>query len=68
MISRVRSPSVFICGSEYNLQGQLRRPRAADLIQRIEAAILTAASERRSQHLRRLPEQRMKPFASTVML
>jgi len=42
--------------SEQQLQSQLHRSRAADLIQRIEAAILAAASEGRSQHLRRLPE------------
>src|SRR5271165_3035110 len=58
MISRVRSPSVFICGSEYNLQRQLHRPRPPNLIQRIEAAILPTAAERGSQHLGRLPEER----------
>ena len=43
---------------EHKLQGQLRRARAADLIQRIEAAILAAAAERGSQHLCRLAEER----------
>jgi hypothetical protein len=38
------------------LQGQLRRARSADLIQRIEAASLAAGSERCSQHLSRLAE------------
>jgi hypothetical protein len=42
--------------SEKELKGQLHRSRAADLIQRIEAAVLAAASERCSQHLRRLAE------------
>ena len=42
---------------EQQLQGELRRARAADLIQRIEAAILAAASERRTQHLGRLAEE-----------
>src|SRR5271165_6385033 len=44
--------------SEHQFQGQLGRSRAADLIQRIEAAVLAAAAQRSSQHLRRLPEQR----------
>ena len=45
-------------GLENQLQGQLRRARAADLIQRIEAASLAAASQRGSQHLGRLAEER----------
>ena len=44
--------------SELQFQSQLRRAWAADLIQRIEAAILAAASERGSQHPRRLTEER----------
>jgi len=52
---RVRStPLLCFRGSEYELQRQLRRARAADLIQRIEAAILAATSQRGSQHLSRL--------------
>src|SRR4029077_2056868 len=42
--------------SEQKRQSQLHRARSANLVQRIEAAILAAASKRRSQHLRRLPE------------
>src|SRR5580692_4173525 len=42
--------------SEQELQGQLHRARSANLIQRIETAILAAGSKRCSQHLRRLPE------------
>jgi multidrug resistance efflux pump len=42
--------------SEQELKSQLHRPRSADLIQRIEAASLAAASQRCSQHLSRLPE------------
>ena len=42
--------------SEQKLQGQLRRAWSADLIQRIEATILAAATQRGSQHLRRLAE------------
>src|SRR5438105_4412474 len=46
--------------SEQKLQRQLRRARAADLIQRIEAAILAAAPQGRSQHLGRLAEKRRR--------
>ena len=42
--------------SEEKLERQLRRARSADLIQRIEATILAAASERSPQHSRGLPE------------
>ena len=41
---------------ELKLKSQLHGSRSANLIQRIEAATLGAASERRSQHLSRLPE------------
>ena len=44
--------------SEHQLQRQLRRARAADLVQRIEAAGLAAGAERGSEHLGRLAEQR----------
>jgi len=44
--------------SEMKPRGQLRRALAADLIQRIETAILAAASERRSWHLCPLREER----------
>jgi len=55
---RVHATPVAFRPSEHQLQGQLRRARAADLIQRIEAAILAATSERGSRQLRRLPAQR----------
>ena len=45
---------------EYELHRQLRRARAADLEQRIEAASLPARAERRPEHLGRLPEQRRR--------
>src|SRR5580692_10799239 len=44
--------------SEHELQGELHRPRSANLIKRIQAAVLAAASERCPQHLRRLAELR----------
>ena len=53
-----RSRDSSLIRSEHELQSQLRGPRSADLIERIEAAVLAAASERGSQHLRRLPELR----------
>ena len=43
---------------ELQLQRQLDRARAADLIQRIEAAALAAAAQIVVQRLRRMPEQR----------
>jgi DNA-binding NtrC family response regulator len=49
---------LFYLSLEKKLQSPLHRSRAADLIQRIEAAVLAAASERRSEHLRRLAELR----------
>jgi len=52
------STARLFAGSKLQLQRQLRRPRAADLIQRIEASILAAAAERGAQHLCRLAEQR----------
>jgi len=42
--------------SEYEFQSQLRRARAADLVQRIEAAGLAAGAERGSEHLGGLAE------------
>jgi hypothetical protein len=42
--------------SEDELQRQLHGSRSADLIQRIEAAILAVTSRRCARHLRRLPE------------
>jgi hypothetical protein len=42
---------------EYYFQRKLRRSRAADLVQRIEA-VLSAAAERGSEHLGRVAEQR----------
>src|SRR5271166_5078948 len=44
--------------SKLQLQRQLHRPRPANLVQRIEAAALAAASQPVIQGLRRLPEQR----------
>ena len=44
--------------SELKPERQLDRPRAADLVQRIEAAALAAAAQCAVQRLRRLPEQR----------
>ena len=36
----------------------MRRARASDLVERIQSAVLAAASERGSEHLRRLAEVR----------
>ena len=44
--------------SELKSQRQLRRTRAADLVQRIEAAILAARAERGPEHLSGLAEER----------
>src|SRR5271157_5913896 len=44
--------------SKLQLQRQLHRPRPANLVQRIEAAALAAASQPVIQRLRRLSEQR----------
>ena len=41
---------------EYELQRQLRRARAADLVERIEAAAVAARAQRRTEHLGSLPE------------
>lgn len=43
---------------KHELQRQLHGTWSADLIERIEPTVRAAASERRSQHLRRLPELR----------
>ena len=48
----------FWIASKQKLEGELGGARAADLIQRIEAATLAAASERGSEHLSGLPEER----------
>src|SRR5215471_16158536 len=48
----------FLDCSELELEGELDRARAADLIQRIEAAALASASKRVIQHHRGFPELR----------
>ena len=53
----IRLPREMCCYDlKLQLERQLDRTRAADLVQGIEAAIIAATTERCSQHLRRLPE------------
>src|SRR5258707_9864997 len=51
MVKQLPSPS------ELQLQGQLDRARAADLIERIEAAVGSAGAEAAGKRLRRLAEE-----------
>ena len=44
-------------GLKLQLESQLRRARAADLIERAQAAVDSAASQTSSKHLRRLSEK-----------
>ena len=55
--AQFREPQIFLA-LEYQLQRQLCRARAADLVQRIEAAGLAAGAERCSEHLGGLAEER----------
>ena len=49
---------VLIDYSELELEGELDRARAADLVQRIQTAALASAAKRVVQHHRGLPELR----------
>lgn len=56
--ARLIQNSTTLVDSELQLQGELNRARAANLVERVEASVGTAGAQAARQSLRRFAEQR----------